>query len=202
MTKLKAPMDCRGFRKNHFAYLDDTLSGNEMAAAQRHILQCDGCAAHDTMVRRSLMVVRSMPTIEPSASFHDRLQARLAECREERGKAGALGTARATLTDAEIMGFSTIRPGWRTPRTLAAIAASAMIGALIWRSAVPSQAVLVASEPAIVAEPMAPEQRFMSPALLQAMATGSSPVWPSAALIDEMPSQFVTVDYSMALDGR
>ena len=38
-------------------------------------------------------------------------------------------------------------------------------------------------------------------ALLQAMATGSS-VWPAAVLIDEMPSQFVNVDYSMMLDGR
>ena len=84
MTQLMAPMDCRNFRKHHLSYLDDTLSGDQMAAAQRHILACDACASHDTMVRRSLIVARNMPSIEPSTAFQERLQARLAECRLER----------------------------------------------------------------------------------------------------------------------
>jgi len=76
-------MDCNYFRKHHLAYLDDTLPGDLMAAAQRHVLVCNGCAAHDTLVRRSLMVARSLPTLEPSAAFQERLRARLAECRSE-----------------------------------------------------------------------------------------------------------------------
>jgi hypothetical protein len=202
MTQLMAPIDCRGFRKLHLAYLDDTLSGDQMTAAQRHILACDSCAAHDTMVRRSLMVARSMPTIEPSAAFQQRLQARLAECRQERlsgydenrGKSGP-------MLDAMLMSQHAPGFGWRSPRALVVIAASAVIGVMVWRGTQPAAAPLIAMEPVIASEPARPEIRFVSPALLQAMATGSS-VWPAAVLIDDMPSQFVNVDYSMMLDGR
>lgn len=77
-------MDCRHFREQHLAYLDDTLPGDAMAEAQRHLLTCDACAAHDTRVRRSLVLVRNhLPEIEPSADFRDRLNARLATCRSE-----------------------------------------------------------------------------------------------------------------------
>lgn len=78
-------MDCTHFRKLHLAYLDDTLPGTQMAAAQRHVLHCDACAAHDTLVRRSLMIARSLPAIEPTAEFQRRLRERLAACREEFG---------------------------------------------------------------------------------------------------------------------
>ena len=70
-------MDCSHFRKSHLAYLDDALPDTQMAAAQRHVLACDACAAHDTLVRRSLMVARSLPAIEPSAAFRRRLRERL-----------------------------------------------------------------------------------------------------------------------------
>lgn len=76
-------MDCREFRKQHFAYLDDTLPGDTMAMSQRHVIACDSCAAHDSMVRRSLMLVRNMSVIEPSAAFRERMQARLDETRAQ-----------------------------------------------------------------------------------------------------------------------
>ena len=31
-------MDCREFRDNHFAFIDDTLSGIELVGMQRHIV--------------------------------------------------------------------------------------------------------------------------------------------------------------------
>jgi anti-sigma factor RsiW len=77
-------MDCRDFRDAHLAYLDDTLPGDAMAEAQRHLLTCDRCAAHDSMVRRSLVLARNhLPEITPSADFRSRLDARLAACRAE-----------------------------------------------------------------------------------------------------------------------
>jgi len=88
-------MDCTHFRRQHLAYLDDTLPGDLMAAAQRHVLQCAACAAHDTRIRRSLMVARSLPAVVPRADFRARLDARLAECRNERVRIGVttlLGT--------------------------------------------------------------------------------------------------------------
>ena len=200
--QLMAPMDCRTFRKHHLAYLDDTLSGDQMAAAQRHILACDPCAAHDTMVRRSLMVARSMPTIEPSAAFQERLQARLAQCRQERMAQGASGSAAGKFADdALFMPLPGSRALWRSPRALAALAAGAVIGTMVWRGMTPVRAPLVAMQPVIASQPVRPDVPPISPLLLQAMATGN-PVWPATVLIEEMPTQFVNVDYSMSLDGR
>jgi len=204
MTPLMGSMDCRTFRKQHLSYLDDTLSGEKMAAAQCHILACDACAAHDTMVRRSLMVARSMPPIEPSIAFQERLQARLAECRQERQAALSEGGGLRVVDqhrEAELMSLPGYQSGWRSPRVLLALAASAMFGALVWRGVMPAEAPLIAMQPVIASEPARPEIRYVSPALLQAMSTGS-PVWPAAMLIDEMPSPFVNVEYSMMLDGR
>jgi len=199
MPQSMAPMDCRSFRKHHLAYLDDTLAGDLMAAAQRHILACDACAAHDALVRRSLMVAKNLPTIEPSVDFQQRLQARLAECRAERqAQLGALHGA----GDAVLLSATASRPAWRGPRALAAIAAGAMIGTLVWRGVTTaSTAPLVAMEPVIASQPARPEVRYVSPALLQAMATGN-PVWPATVLIDEAPTGFVNVDYSISLEHR
>jgi len=194
-------MDCRSFRKHHFAYLDDTLSGDDMAAAQRHILSCDGCAAHDTLVRRSLMMAKSMPTIEPSAAFQQKLKARLAECREERAAMHA-GAATALRMDAEVVPFTEHRAGWFTPRALAAIAASAVVGTLVWRGTTGQTVPVVAMEPVIASAPARPEVRYVSPALLQAMATGN-PVWPATVVIEEASSGgLVNVGYSMTQEDR
>lgn len=218
MTQLKAPMDCRTFRKHHLAYLDDTLSGDQMALAQRHILLCDPCAAHDTMVRRSLMLARSMPTIEPSAAFQERLQARLAQCRQERlaqseelalldhakrdhAQRNSVDRDGLVDSDAMILAVSQVPGRWRSPRALAALAASAVIGTMVWRGLTPVQAPLVAMQPVVASQPAQTAVQYVSPALLQAMATGN-PVWPATVIIEEAPTNFVNVDYSMSLDGR
>ena len=198
MPQLMGPMDCRNFRKNHLAYLDDTLSGDQMGAAQRHILECDACAGHDTLVRRSLMVARNIPTIEPSAAFQARLQARLAECREERQAERELSALAPRARSAHT---AISRPAWRSPRALAALAASAVIGTLVWRGLATPAAPLVAMQPVIASKPAHPEVRFASPALLQAMAPGS-PVWGAAMILDDVPTQFVNVEYSMVVDGQ
>jgi hypothetical protein len=195
-------MDCRSFRKHHFAYLDDTLSGDDMAAAQRHILACNGCAAHDTLVRRSLMMAKSMPMIEPSAAFQQKLKARLAECREERA---AMQSGTALLSPSAAAAADRVpehRAGWFTPRALAAIAASAVVGTLVWRGTTGHAVPVVAMAPVIASAPARPEVRYVSPALLQAMATGN-PVWPATVVIEEASSNgLVNVGYSMTQDDR
>ena len=199
MPQLMGQLDCRSFRKHHLAYLDDTLSGDQMGAAQRHILECDACAGHATLVRRSLMVARNMPTIAPSADFNARLQARLAECREERQSGRAFDAAE--VPGASGFGSASIlspAAGWRSPRMMFAVAATAVIGVMVWRST-PAPAPLVAMQPVIATKPAPPEVRFVSPALLQAMSPASA-VW-GAVMIDEIPAQFVKVEYSM-VDGR
>lgn len=75
-------MDCREFHDKHFAFVDDTLSGIEIVGIQRHIAECKDCARHDALVRRSLMLFRSLPRIEPSADFSERLAGRLRDMKE------------------------------------------------------------------------------------------------------------------------
>jgi anti-sigma factor RsiW len=70
-------MDCHHFRSQHLAFLDDTLPDTELVAMQRHLLECEACARHDTAVRRGLLIFRNLPTIEPSADFAARLEMRL-----------------------------------------------------------------------------------------------------------------------------
>lgn len=76
-------MRCSEFRDLHCSFIDDTLAGVELVRMQRHIAECPPCAAHDARVRRSLMVLRSLPPIEPSPDFGARLDRRLRECQGE-----------------------------------------------------------------------------------------------------------------------
>jgi anti-sigma factor RsiW len=180
-------MDCRSFRKQHLAYLDDTLPGNVMAEAQRHIMTCDSCAAHDTMVRRSLMLVHNLSSIEPSAEFRTRMQARLNEARED--------SARARFNAAETTAQAT-SPDWRTsvrhPAIFTALAAGVLVmGTVAWRQLTPREAVVISLKPVLVSEPAIDTTEamiYLSPGAVQAMATGN-PVWPATLLVDDAPAQ-------------
>lgn len=177
-------MDCRSFRKQHLAYLDDTLPGDEMSAAQRHVLACDGCAAHDTLVRRSLMMARSLPTIEPSSDFQERLRSRLASCRDE---------PKADVERA--------RPRVRNARTVAAVAAGMALGTLAWSGLTSESTSVIAMQPVIATQPAIAPTPYIRPALMQAMSTGN-PVWPAALLLEEAPTHFVEADFAFSMDSR
>ena len=66
-------MNCREFKSNHVGFIDDLLSAADMAEMRRHLFGCQKCATLDTRIRRSLLVVRNLPQIEPSADFFARL---------------------------------------------------------------------------------------------------------------------------------
>jgi len=70
-------MDCRAFRNQHVAYVDDFLPGEAVVAMQRHLLECERCAAHDAKIRRSLLLFRNLPPVETSPDFYSRLSARI-----------------------------------------------------------------------------------------------------------------------------
>ena len=184
-------MDCKRFRKQHLAYLDDTMPGDEMAAAQHHVMVCDGCAAHDTLVRRSLMIARSMPVLEPSADFQARLRARLAECRDECRDERTAMAARSALCHAPRSAAS------RHTRVVVAVAASAMLGAFVWkgwRAPAPE----LSMQPVMASQPASPMPvSYITPELMQAMATGN-PVWPAAMVIEDAPAPFVRSDFTLA----
>ena len=71
-------MDCRSFRNQHFAFVDDTLPGVDIVRMQRHRIECAKCARLDADIRLSLLLIRNnLPTIQPSAGFSVRLARRL-----------------------------------------------------------------------------------------------------------------------------
>ncbi len=177
-------MDCRSFRNNHLCYLDDTLSGEQTAAAQRHVLSCDGCAAHDTLVRRSLMMARSLEPIQPSEEFQRRLRARLAACQQ---------VAAASIDSPNSNESRSLMP--RSSVYIAVVAAGVALGTLAWNGMAPEPAAVVASQPVVSPALTRPagSQSYISPALMQAMSTGN-PVWPAAIIIDDAPSQFIAAD--------
>ncbi|MEO8192313.1 MAG: zf-HC2 domain-containing protein [Gemmatimonadales bacterium] len=103
-------MDCREFREKHFAYVDDTLSGIELVGLQVHLSECEACARQDATVRRSLMLFRSLPSIQPSPDFSLRLQQRLDEVKMTDLAALQSGRSRRfaaalTLTSAVMLGY-------------------------------------------------------------------------------------------------
>ena len=190
-------MDCKQFRKQHLAYLDNTLSGEATSAAQRHVMSCDPCAAHDTLVRRSLMVARSMPTLTPSDAFQARLRERLATCRAEDGRYPA----------GDELGLSKPRAG----KTLIVVAASAVLGVIALRGFQSTRPPELSMQPVIASQPsrpvpvasMLPPQSdamsgvptYVTPALVQVMATGN-PVWPAAMIVEDAPMQLVGSQFS------
>ena len=171
-------MDCRDFRKKHLAFVDDTLPGVELVAMQRHLLECESCARHDTLIRRGLMLFRSLPSIEPSADFSDRLYARIAA--EQR--------AGVQLPPP---------PRYRGPDLKTFVAAALGVVAVGYLSAAaldrvapeePTLAPVVATLP----EPLPPVAA--SPALAASVSTGLA-VWPALLLAEQAPLHLMTVQF-------
>ncbi len=191
-------MDCPTFRKHHLAYLDDTLSGDLMADAQLHVFDCASCAAHDTLVRRSLMMVRNLPVIEPSDAFSARLQARLAACRE---------MPRAEDDDeAYLDGFLDTQASHRTlrvmrgPRIWLAMAAGVTVMGTVALRSNTGSASEIQLAPVLASAPPVPATLppMVSAELVQAMATGN-PMWPLTLLVEDAPAHFLAT--SSEFDG-
>ena len=62
-------------------FVDDTLPGIELVRMQMHLTECEECSRHDATIRRSLMVFRNLPRIEPSSDFSVKLEKRLREAK-------------------------------------------------------------------------------------------------------------------------
>lgn len=104
-------MDCREFRNKHVGFVDDTLPAVEMEAMRHHLEACRPCARRDTAVRRSLLLVRNLPCIEPSPDFMARLNDRLRAVEPARGtvhrvRAGSFGAFAALAAGIALVAFA------------------------------------------------------------------------------------------------
>lgn len=169
-------MDCREFREKHFAFVDDTLPGIELVGMQVHLTECESCSRHDAMIRRSLMLFRSLPAIEPSPGFSSRLEQKLREAR---------------IADAAAV------QGGRTRRFAAAVTITsavmlAYIGFSLRHVDTPQDIVF----PPVVAT--APDPAPMSigapaPEMVASVPAGL-PIWTAALFAEQTPVHFASLD--------
>jgi hypothetical protein len=173
-------MNCREFRRKHDAYVDDTLSGVEIEAMRRHLRLCAQCAALDTRIRRSLLLAHNLPTIQPSDTFAERLQLRLAHERALR--------ATREPADAAMMGLMTRhRSPFSTGTYVALVAGIALAAGLtisVHLSSEGDQAIRLAP---VVASALEPEPSpLATPAMVASMPAGM-PIWPAVYVAQRAP---------------
>lgn len=171
-------MDCREFRNNHVAFVDDLLPQVEMDRMRRHVTACSRCSRQDTAVRRSLMLVRNLRPIEPSAEFAMRLNARLALLGPV--SRGDLATPRFHVPSAT---------------ALAALAAGvfgvAYMAIQTTRYFAPPRAIQV---PAVAVSLPEPAPAPMANAAFVASVSTGIPVWPAVLLVGQSPMRFASTE--------
>jgi anti-sigma factor RsiW len=178
-------MDCRSFRNKHVAFVDDILPGEDVVAMQRHLLDCEGCAAHDAKVRRALLVFRNLPSVEPSPDFYARLSARI---ESERTRA-----ARPPM-------FASRGPGIGTFVSVAAgLVAAGYLTATSLNWTAPRGDLALA--PVVATEPALPPSSVASHALVASVSAGM-PVWPMVYFAEQAPMRFAQVQFTQASWGR
>ncbi len=168
-------MRCSEFKDFHCLFVDDTLAGVELVRMQRHIAECAECARIDARVRRSLMLVRSLPAIEPSAEFSAKLDARLRECR---------------LSQHVVSGN-----GFRMVAAIGAIASLVMLGYVAETMRVADRRPADIVLPPAIAMAVPPDTT-PAPSIVASVSTGI-PIWPAAVLV-EQSSGLQTVSYTQA----
>lgn len=163
-------MDCKEFLERHAPYVDLMCSAFEENEMREHVRRCASCARHDTLVRRSLMLVRSLPVIEPSADFGKRLEARL-----------------RTVTP---MRLEPVRSSYRTVATLAAalVLFAVLATSMMSRSSEP-----VRMSPVVATLPEVESSHAATPAFVATVPTGMS-VWPAIMVASQAQMHFVAAE--------
>ena len=172
-------MNCREFKSNHVGFVDDVLSAADMAEMRRHIMACTRCATLDVRIRRSLLVVRNLPQIEPSADFFARLNEALKQ-------APAPAPRRQPFVAAA---------------TYAAVTAALAAAVYFAMAIMPDQAPPPATPaPAVASAPTPPVQ--MNDVAIAATVPAGIPVWPAMFMVGELPTQLANAELLDSSQGR
>lgn len=163
-------MHCRRFLDQHALLVDERCSAMEEREMREHMRECDRCARHDAAVRRSLLLVRNLPDIQPSPDLVARLENRLRS-----------GAQPAPLSRPVPFGF------YAALASTMAFVALATLGML--RSGARDEIVL---EPVVAVAPHA-EPPVISAAVVATLPTGMS-VWPAILAAAHAPAHFVTAE--------
>jgi len=165
-------MDCREFCDQHLAFVDDTLAGIELVRMQRHIAECESCAKHDAKIRRSLLLFRNLPAIEPSPDFSARLEARLKHCQEEQlamtQRNLRRGAIAATVASAIMLGY---------------------IGTTLFNQPSVPRDIVLPPVVATIPEPELTPITTSAPAIVTSVSAGLT-IWPAALFAEQVPVRF------------
>ena len=175
-------MDCRSFRRQHLAFVDDTLPGVDVVRMERHRNECDACARLDRDVRSSLLLIRNnLPTIQPSADFSSRLAKRLEDERRRQLAPAPL------FRGPGMSGFLSMSIG---------VVALGLFAVVMRDGAVAtSEAVNVARLPSVVYRPNGAPLGVNAtlpvapPAFVTSVSTGMA-VWPALLMMEEASSRY------------
>ena len=98
-------IDCKTFLEQYSAYIDNDLSWAEREEMEAHADDCESCTHYDRVVRKGTAVFRSLPELEVSEDFGDRLRWRLyqedfeqSRARRRAGPAPVVGTLAVVAT--------------------------------------------------------------------------------------------------------
>jgi anti-sigma factor RsiW len=161
----------------HVAFVDDLLSAVEMDAMRRHLFDCPRCARHDHAIRRSLLLVRNLPAIQPSHEFMQRLNDRLAQL----GPVSRVELIAPRTSFVPFAAFAALAAG------IAAVAYLSVTTTRYFDSGeTAGPAVAVAPE----AGPPAP---IANAAFVASVPTGI-PIWPAVLMAGEAPGHFANMD--------
>ena len=180
-------MDCRDFRNKHVAFVDDLLPAFEMERMHRHLEVCARCSRQDTAVRRSLLLVRNLPPIEPSPDFMRRLNARLE----------ALGPdARVDVVSRSY--FPSVGAFTALAAGIAAVAYLA-IETTNYFAAVPQVTTAAVASASVAPSPamplLEPVSASMANAAFVASVPTGMPVWPAVLMVGQAPLRFANLDF-------
>jgi hypothetical protein len=166
-------MDCLDFRNQYLAFVDQTLPLADQSAAELHLITCSACTRHDLAMRRGLVVLKNLPTVEPSADFYARLTTTIhklerADQRASRYRGPGLASFAATAAGVVGIGF------------LAAVVFN-------WTGQARNLALapVVARTPAVAPYPST-NSSFV------ASASAGLPIWPAAMMVDQAPVRFAS----------
>lgn len=199
-------MDCREFRNKHVAYVDDLLAGVDMDAMRAHLNECGACSRQDTAVRRSLILVRNLPSIEPSPDFMARLNARLAEIGPP--PRHAVAPRSSLFISAPAIGtFAALAAGIAAVAVLATQTTRYFSPTATERPAIASVVAVAPADSAAVIAEMAADNSLSArdvamanAAYVAAVPTGI-PIWPAVVMVGETPMRFANTELQTP-DGR
>ena len=173
-------MNCREFRRKHDGYVDNTLSGVEVDAMSSHLLVCTRCAQVDTRVRRALLVAHNLPTIQPSAAFAVRLQARLIQER-------ALMGAREARDD--VMHGGRWRPLSASAYVMMTAGILFVAGLALTMTVTGREQEAIRLAPVVATRPEIEPSVLATPAMVASMPAGMS-MWPAVFVAQQAPWHF------------